>query len=163
MSNDKTIQFQHFRWFKDITIILSPLPPFQIEAEVVEQDTALVLEPTFEVAYPNESAEELINQAFEIPPITPGSVVVRGNFPLKLVAIVHDFDEEPNWKEEWIVKALYSILYLSEQFQLQAIAIPLLCTRHGSLEKQRFFDILHSVIEQVVPVHLKKIWLAVPE
>jgi len=160
MSNDNMIQFQHFKWFKPMVITLSSLPTFQIEAEVVEQDTALVLEPTDEVAYPNDSTEELIRQAIETPPITPGSVIVRGTSPLQLLAIVHDFDQEPSWQEEWLVKALYGILYQSEQLQLSAIAIPSLCTRHGSLEKQRFFDILHSVIEQVAPIHLTKIWVA---
>ena len=152
--------------FNHVQVVTSPenIPPFdvEIEAYVYEQDTALVLGPTYKVEYPSESIEQLIEQALETPPLIPGSVLVRGQYPFQLLAIIHDLDHEPTWQEEWIVTALHSILRQSEMHQLQSIAMPLLGTVHGSLQKERFWVLLRSVIEQASPVYLKQIWIVVP-
>ncbi|EDN72294.1 conserved hypothetical protein [Beggiatoa sp. SS] len=100
---------------KPIQIITSPQsrPPFQVDAWVYEQDTALLLCAADEIKYPSESAEQLIEQAVEMSPLIPGSVLVRGYCPLELLAIVHDLDQEPSWREEWILKALHGIMQAS--------------------------------------------------
>jgi hypothetical protein len=161
----RLLQTLNFSGFKNLQIVASPenMPPFEIKAQAFEQDTTLVLGPSLEMTYPTESTEQLINQALERPPLTLGSVLVRGHSPIQLLAIVHDLDNEPSWKEEWIVKALYGILRATEKRQLQAIALPLLGTVHGSLTQERFLVLLRSVIEQASPVHLKQIWLVLPD
>ncbi len=148
---------------KPIQIITSPQsrPPFQVDAWVYEQDTALVLGTADEIKYPSESAEQLIEQAVEMSPLIPGSVLVRGYCPLELLAIVHDLDQEPSWREEWIVKALHGIMQASEQHHCEAIAMPLLGTLHGALKIPRFFELLFSVREQMSCVHLKRLWLVI--
>ena len=150
--------------FRDIQIIVSPenQPPFQIEAQVVEQDTARVLDAGHQMIYPSESTEQLITQAVETPALTPGSVLVTGDSPLQFLAIVHDFDQEPSCREKWIIEALRGIWRESEQRQLQSIAMPLLGTWHGHLKVERFFELLHLVIEPVPTVYLKRLWLVVP-
>ena len=164
MSNEKKFDCQNFRGFKNIQIIVLPenIPPFSVDAKVFEQDTALILGTANEIKYPMEDIERLINQALEIPPFTPGSILVREQTPLQLLAIIHDLDKEPTWQEEWIIQALHNILRECEHRQLQSIAMPLLGNLHGSLKKQRFFELLHSLIEQTSPVYLKQIWLYGP-
>lgn len=150
--------------FRDIQLIISPgnPPPFQIEAQVIEQDTARVLDATHPVSYPSESTEQLITQAVETPALTPGSVLVTSDSPLQFLAVVHDFDQEPSCREKWILEALRGIWRESEQRQLQSIVMPLLGTWHGHLKIERFFELLHRVVEPVPTVHLKRLWLVVP-
>jgi len=148
---------------KPIQIITSPQnrPPFQVDAWVYEQDTALLLGAPDEIKYPSESAEQLIEQAVDSSPLIPGTVLVRGYCPLELLAIVHDLDQEPSWREEWILKALHGIVQLSEQHHCEAIGMPLLGTLHGTLKSARFFELLLSVREQSSFVYLKRLWLVV--
>jgi hypothetical protein len=146
---------------KPIQIITSPQshPPFQVDAWVYEQDTALLLDAASEIKSPSETTAQLIEQAVEQSPLIPGSVLVRGYCPLELLAIVHDFDQEPSWQEEWILKALHRIMQLSEQHCCEGIGMPMLGTLHGSLNSQRFLELLLSVREQNALVYLKRLWL----
>jgi hypothetical protein len=161
MLNDHFSRFQYLQWFTNIQIILAleNSPPFDVEAFVYEQDTALVLGQTREIKEPVESTEKLIHQAIEMQPLIPGRVLVKGQFPIQLLAIIHDLDQEPSWQEEWIVQALHNIVQISEQRQLQSIGMPLLGTVHGNLSTSRSLALLRKVIEQVSPNHLKRLWL----
>ncbi|EDN68602.1 conserved hypothetical protein [Beggiatoa sp. PS] len=164
MLNDHLSRFLYLRWFTDIQIILASenSPPFDVEAFVYEQDTALILGQTHEIKKPVESTENLMNQALEMQPLTPGHVLVKGKFPVQLLAIIHDFDQEPSWREEWIEQAFHNIVQISEQHQLQSIGMPLLGTVHGNLSIHRSLTLLRSVIEQISPTYLKRLWLITP-
>jgi hypothetical protein len=163
MPNAHSKRFKYLQWITNIQLVVAPenTPPFDVQAFVYEQDTTLVLKPTREIKEPAENSETLINQALEMQPLTPGSVLVQGQFPIQLFAIVHDLDQEPTWQEEWIVQALHNILHESEQRQFQSMGIPFLGTVHGSLSKQRFLMLLRSVLEKSALVHLKRLWLIV--
>ncbi len=137
-------------------IIVSPKPPFEIQAIAYEQDTALVLGAT-EIKEPSETTTELINQAKKIPDKIPGSVLVKEDSPIQFLAIVHDLDQKPTWTEEWVIKALEGILRESEQRFLHAIATQPLGAVHGTLTQQRFLVLLRSLIGQTV--YLKRIWV----
>ena len=95
-------------------------------------------------------------------PLTPGSVIPTGKHPLRLLAIVHDLDREPSWKEEWITGALDGIFREAESRKLRSIALPMLGTIHGSLEKQRFLVLLREALERSSPKHLARLWLMAP-
>jgi hypothetical protein len=95
-------------------------------------------------------------------PLTPGNVIPRGEQPLRLLAIVHDLDREPSWKEEWITGALDGIFREVETRKLRSIALPMLGTVQGSLEKQRFLVLLREALERSSPKHLTQLWLMVP-
>jgi hypothetical protein len=120
---------------------------FLVDAVVIEDDTHLVLgaDPV-----PRETREEpgqlLENARASIQPV-PGTLVVRtlvvrGGHPARLHAIVHDLDEEPSWREEWVVSALHEVLREVGTRGLRSISLPLLGGVHGSLAPGRFAELL---------------------
>lgn len=137
-------------------------PPFPVEAVAAEEDTFLVLSADPEVRRPKEDPQQLMAEAFETCPAALGSVIVKGKDPLRLLAIIHDLNQEPSWKEEWIAGALDGIFREAESRKLRSIALPLLGTLHGSLEKQRFVVLLREAMERQPPNHLTHLWLVVP-
>jgi len=147
-----------------IQIFVGPenMAPYPVDAWAAEEDTYTVLSADPEVQAINGDPEKVMAEAFRTQPAAPGSLLVRGKKPLQLLAIVHDLNEEPSWKEEWVASALDKIFHEAERRKLQAIALPLLGTLHGSLEKQRFIVLLREALERTSPTHLVRLWLVVP-
>ena len=147
-----------------LRIVAAPddTPPFKVDAVAAEEDTFLVLSADPQVRDPKEPLMRVMTRVIETHPEAPGSVLVKGKCPLRLLAIVHDLNEDPSWREEWIASALDGIFREAESRKLRSIALPLLGTLHGSLEKQRFVVLLRCALERMSPNHLKRLWLAVP-
>ena len=139
-------------------------PQFKVDAMVAEEDTFLVLSADPVVKEPRESLEVMIEQANEIRPEAPGSVLVRRrrNSPLEFLAIVHDLDLEPSWKEEWISSALDKVFREAAVRKVRSIALPLLGTAHGYLAVERAGRILGNALRKGSPVSLQRIWLILP-
>ncbi|MGD2126295.1 MAG: hypothetical protein PVG99_09460 [Desulfobacteraceae bacterium] len=137
-------------------------PPFKVEAFAFEEDTFLVLSTNTRVRDPKARLPRIMTRLIDMQPEIPGTVLVRGKRPLRFLAIVHDLNQEPTWKEEWIERALDGLFQEAENRELHAIAIPLLGTRHGSLEKARFVVLLQRALERMSFNHLKRLWLIVP-
>jgi hypothetical protein len=144
-----------------------PAPPgatlvFLVEAQVIEDDTHLVLgaEPQ-----PRETHEEpgqlLENARASIGP-APGTLVVRGGHPLRLHAIIHDLDEEPTWREEWVASALREVLREVEARELRSMSLPLLGCVHGSLSPARFVELLRDALANAPLGRLDEVWVTVP-
>jgi hypothetical protein len=127
-----------------------------------EEDTYLVLSADSEVQETHEDPERLMTELLKTSPLSPGNVILTGKHPLRLLAIVHDLDREPSWKEEWVTGALDGIFREAESRKLRSIALPMLGTVHGSLEKQRFLVLLREALERSSPKHLTQLWLMVP-
>ena len=136
-------------------------PPFSPDALAVEEDTWLVLSCTPEARASHEEREAVVALG-HTEPATPGQVLVKGHSPLRFLAIIHDLDQEPTWREVGIEDALEAIFKESESRQLQSLALPLLGTVHGSLEHHRFAALLQRVMERTLPTHLQHLWLVVP-
>jgi len=147
-----------------IRIVAAPKdsPPFQVDAVAAEEDTFIVLSADPVVREPKEHPIRLMTRVIETRPEKPGSVLVKGKRPLRLLAIVHDLNQEPSWREEWIASALDGIFREAEDRRLRSIALPLIGTLHGSLEKQRFAVLLRYALERTSPRHLKRLWLVIP-
>jgi hypothetical protein len=137
------------------------LPP-NVDALVVEEDTYLVLGSDLEIQESEEDLEELMSQAIEDTPQTPGSVLVKERNPFRFLAIIHDLNQEPTWKEEWIAGALNRVFRLTERHRIKSLALPVLGTVHGSLEKKRFLALLHRAMDQASLTLLKELRLIVP-
>ncbi len=150
--------------FESIDIVAAPkdTPPFSIDAVVVEEDTFLVLSADPEVRDPHMHLVQIMTKVINTLPEKPGNVLVKGKHPLLLFAIVHDFNQEPSCREKWIECALNEIFRVTESRDLKSIALPLLGTLHGSLEKQRFIVLLQHALKRISAHHLKRIWLIVP-
>ena len=147
-----------------IQIFVGPgnMAPYPVEAWAAEEDTYLVLSADTEVVESNEDVEQVMAQVLSSSPIAPGSVIVKGGFPLRLLAIVHDLNQEPSWNEEWIASALDGILRETESRKIQSLALPLLGTLHGALGRERFLALLREALERRPPRHLMRLWLVVP-
>jgi hypothetical protein len=147
-----------------VQIFVGPgnMAPYPVDAWAAEEDTYLVLSADPEVAEVDEDPERVMAEVLATRPAEPGTVIVKGACPLRLLAVVHDLNEEPSWKEEWVVKALHGIFQEADKRRVRSLALPLLGTLHGSLEKQRFLVLLREVVERRPPRHLTRLWLVVP-
>jgi hypothetical protein len=148
-----------------LDVVLSPEkePPFKVDAVTAEEDTFLVMSADRTVRDPKEPLMKVMTRVINTRPKTPGSVFVQGTTPLRLLAVVHDLNEDPSWKEAWITRALVGIFCEAEIRKLRSIAVPFLGTLHGSLDKERFLVLLRSTIERISLHHLKRLWLVVPD
>ena len=139
-------------------------PPFKLDALVAEEDTFLVLSADPVVKEPRESLETMIGKIEEIRPEVPGSILVRRrrNCPLGFLAIVHDLDLVPSWKEKWISSALDGVFREAAARKVRSIALPLLGTTHSSLEPERAATLLGDALHQGLTEDLQRIWLILP-
>ena len=137
------------------------MSPFPVDAVALEEDTFLVMSADPKVRDPQKSLMRIMTEVIETRPEIPGSVLVRGERPLRFLAIVHDLNEEPTWREEWIESTLDKIFHEAENRRLRSIALPLLGTIHGSLEKERFVVLLQRALKRNAVNYPERIWLVV--
>jgi hypothetical protein len=148
-----------------VHVVMAPREqaPFAIDAMVVEEDTYLVLSADPRVGEPHpEHPIRVMTSLLEVEPKEPGTILVRDRVPLELAAIVHDLDEEPSWREEWIVAALDYALAEAEKRRFHSIGLEMLGTIHGRLERPRFLQILRQALQRADPHQLERIWLIPP-
>ena len=79
-------------------------PPFKVDALAVEEDTFLVMSADRKVHDTREPLIRIMTRVIETQPKDPGSVFVKGGSPLRFLAIVHDLNEEPTWREEMLLR-----------------------------------------------------------
>ena len=137
-------------------------PPFPVEAVVFEEDTFLVLSADWKKIESEDHPVVILTEAFGMDPEKPGRVVVYEGSPLRFLAVIHDLDQEPSWREEWVGEALENIFQEVERRRLQSIALPFLGTQHGSLEKSRFLGLLRDFLKRSRFSHPLRIWLVMP-
>jgi hypothetical protein len=150
--------------FASLNVVAAPetSPPFKVDAIAYEEDTWLMMSAEPQFAEPPEHPVRLMTDLIQAQPRPPGSVVVRGKSPLQFLAIVHDVNQDPTWREQWVEACLKNIFKESEQRKLQAIGLPLLGTKHGRLEIKRFIFLLRGVLNRIDFKHLKHLWLVSP-
>jgi hypothetical protein len=137
-------------------------PPFDVDAVAYEEDTYLVLSADPTVREPKDHPVKIMTKLIETTPETPGTVLVRGQHPLRFLAIIHDLNQDPTWREEWITSALSGIFKEAETRELTSVAIPMLGCLHGTLDGRRFFGLLRIAVARSKQRHLKRIWLITP-
>jgi hypothetical protein len=152
-------------FFRTLRIVAAPKdrPPFKVGAMAFEEDTFLVMSAEPIVRAPKESLMRVMTRVIETRPETPGTVLVRGKRPLRLLAVVHDLNQEPSWREKWVADCLEKILAEAESRKLKSIALPFLGTLHGRLERGRFLELLGDALSQSALTHLERLWLVVPD
>jgi len=137
-------------------------PPFPVEAVVFEEDTFLVLSADWKKIESEDHPVVILTEAFGMEPEEPGRVLVYEGSPLRFLAVVHDLDRAPSWREEWVRKALENTFQEVEGRGIQSMALPFLGTKHGSLEKRRFVSLLVDFLKKNPFSHPLQIWLAIP-
>lgn len=147
-----------------VELIIAPpeLPPFKVDAIVEEQDTNLLLGIAPYISEPYESYEKLVSQMISQQPRLPGEVIVKGNHPMRFLAVIHDLELKPTWKEEWIANALGQIVKESENNSIKTIAMPVLGSIYGSLDYENFIALFRSALPIENFSYPEKIWLIVP-
>ena len=133
--------------------------PFHIDAVVFEEDTWLVMSADPKVFQPEIHPIRLMTELIEARPEIPGRVLTRQGRPMRFLAIVHDFNMDPTWREEWISQTLGEVFTQSEKRKMKALGIPLLCTRHGRLDQDRFLLLLARAVENTIFEYLRRLWL----
>jgi len=138
-------------------------PPFPVEAFVFEEDTFLVMSADPAPRDPKVPMVKIMSGLIETQPRTPGAVVLQGQTPLRILAVVHDFNQEPSWKPEWVESALHHAFQVSRKLRIHSLATPLLGTVYGSLEKKRFLEMLVRTLQGARLDYLSLLWLVVSE
>lgn len=148
-----------------VHVVVAPeqAPPFPVDAVAVEEDTHLLLGSDGVIEEPEEAFEELVAAAGKTPAKTPGSVLVRKAEPLQFLAIVHDIDCQPTWREEWIASAINGVIEEAEWRRLESLALPLIGTRHGNVGMRRVALWLGRCLSRTSFRYLKRIWIIAPE
>jgi hypothetical protein len=136
--------------------------PFPVDAAAFEEDTFLVLSAETSVREPKGPLVRVMTKVIETHPETPGSVLVKDNHPVRLLVVVHDLNQEPTWKEEWVQKALAGIFQEVELRGITSLALPFIGTLYGTLGKERFLRLLRALLQDMEFKHLGKLWLIVP-
>lgn len=140
------------------------LPPFPVEAFVIEQDRDLLLDPDPILREPKGSLKEQIRAAKQAKPKEAGSVIVAGeSIPYTFLAIVHDFSAEPSWREGWVAQAFEAVLHEANALRLNSIGLPLLGSVHGKVAPSRAVELLRESLDRVRPGSLKNLWLLSPK
>lgn len=146
-----------------VTVAPPTAPPFPVAAAVLEEDSWQVMSARPELATPAEHPVRLLTRLWAAEPQPAGSVVLREGTPLRLLAIVHDFGQEPSCHPQWVAAALAEILRIAEQRALRSLSLPLLGVRHGRLAAADFVELLKVAVRESTPRQLHRIWLVVPE
>jgi hypothetical protein len=138
-------------------------PPFPVAAVALEEDTNLLLSVPPVIRAPAESFGELVQDMASFQSFEPGTVVVQDGSPLRLLAIIHDIEREPTWKEGWVKHALFGLLEEIERRRLDSLCLPVLGSLHGEMATARFARLLRRALEKRPPARLRRIWALVPE
>ena len=147
-----------------VHVVVAPkhAPPFAVDALVVEEDTHLLLSSDGDIEEPEEDIGKLVALASERLPNTPGSILVRKTKPLQFLAIVHDIDCQPTWREEWIASAINGVIEEAEWRHLESVGMPLIGTRHGNVEIRRVALWLGRCLSRTSFRYLKRVWVIAP-
>jgi len=148
--------------FVHVVVAPDSLPPFTVAAEVIEQDTARVLDEDMILLEPDESLGHLVREMVTEPMPAPGSVLASGAHPLQIQAIIHDLDKEPSWCEVGIREAWRGIVSCCEEHAIDTLALPLLGTRLRSMDRRQSVRLLRELILGSRPACLQRIWLRCP-
>jgi len=142
-------------------------PPFDVAAVVAEEDTWLALSADPSVVHPPGHPVRVMTEVWNAKPATPGTVTIRSGNPLQLLAVVHDLNVEPSWRNEWVEAALGGVFSALDKRRLAAVALPFIGTRHGRLPEPTFVGLLRAAlarhVEQVAEhgaeLFPQRIWL----
>lgn len=147
------------------TVVEAPenTPPFHVQAIALEEDTSLVLSAdTQTIRDPAEHPIRIMTELYEEPAREPGSVVVKGTAPYRFLAMVHDFDQEPSFREAWVRSALSEILVQCRTREVLTLKLEPLGVAHGGLALAGFRELLYTLLNETRSGCLQRIWLVTP-
>ena len=126
----------------DITLRSDLKAPFDFQALVIEEDTARVLSADTSIRIYDEHPVRLMTSLLDQKPESPGTIVTRGTSPYYFYAIVHDFDQYPSFKEDWVSSAINLALEKCAELRIQSLAMQVLGSTYGTQSESWFIDLL---------------------
>ncbi len=127
-------------------------PPFPVELIVLEEDRWLVLSTDNRIRPVRQPVEVLIEDMQQDVPPDRGTVLVRGN---RLLAIVHDLDQQPSTTPDIVRASLNRVFEYCEQHGVRTIAMQMIGHHHGHLTRADFIQLLGGIDKGSV----NRIWL----
>lgn len=148
----------------DVTLVAAPRthPPFTCQAMVEEQDTYLLMAEQTTLKDPGKPAWYLANTLQQQEACQPGSVIIKSHAPIRLLAVVHNIDQEPTCHPAHISKAYQSLLQILQEKEISSVGLPLLGTVHGKLLITEAIALLADCVQAGLPESLQRIWLILP-
>jgi len=137
-------------------------PPFTPAAVAAEEDTWQVLSADPRLRPPGEHPVRVMTGLLDAAPLAPGSVLLRAGVPLKLLAVVYDFDQAPCCRPEWVAACYAALFHTVAERRLHSLALPLLGLRHGRLSVAAAGDLLLAALAKAPRGRLTHLWLVVP-
>ena len=128
-----------------------------------EQDTALILSKPKKIPVTDDKpgwflANKLESQTL----LEPGSVLIRDGQTMRMLAIVHDLEQQPSWRSAWIAQALDNVFNISRSYGITSIQLPVLGAEYGRFNIHDFLHLLVNTIKKHQGI-FEKIWLVVPD
>ena len=130
-----------------------------VEAFVFEEDTGLVLSADSKLSGYDEHPIRLMTSLLDMQTQAPGSVLVKGENPYRMFAIVHDLDREQSCQESFVLAALKRTLILCDELEISTVGMQMLGSRHGPYSEEWFQARLAHVLEENPPKSLVEILL----
>ena len=129
-------------------IVVAPYhsPPFPVQGLVLEEDTWFALSSSPEFDEPAEHPIRVLTDAWEAEPAELGSVHIRGGYPFRILAVVHDLSREPSWKIDWIELALRRSLEVARDQGFEAVGVEPLGGVHGRFPVAEFDPLLQRIV-----------------
>jgi hypothetical protein len=134
-------------------------PPFPVEAMILEEDTYLVLSAGTRIPEEAEHPIRVMTALWEAKPRAPGSVVVRPGLRTELLAVVHDLDADPTWREAWVEASLEAALAEVGRRQVVSLGTEALGSVHGRMKAERFRRLLREALVRGKPERLERVWV----
>ncbi len=151
--------------FQSVRIVAAPedRPPFPVDAVAFEEDTNLLMCPRAELRAPEESFSTLLTDIAAFKPLKPGTVIAQGEAPLRLLAIVHDIEQTPTWRESWVKQAVAALLAEADEHAIEALCVPVLGSIHGAMTTTQFAALFRQALEEQAPKKLLRVWVIVSD
>jgi len=136
-------------------IIVKPrgVSPFEVELVVFEEDTYMLLSAGNFARDTRRDTGELIHEMEEFTPPAPGELLVKGN---RAYAIVHDLEQEPSCRPEWVDAALDALMVHCRRKGIRSLAIQPLGCVHGTGTVD---DFSARVRRRALDSEIERIWI----
>ncbi len=147
--------------YGNLRIVSAPAeaPPFAVDAMAYEEDTYLIMSAQPESTPQDIHPVKLMAELARLKPETPGTVVVRGKNPFRFLAVVHNVDNVPTWRKEWIEKALGALFKEARVRKIAALGLPVLGAQYGTLKIVSFAKLLAKALQRARLEILNRIWV----
>lgn len=117
------------------------------DAWVFEEDTYRVLSADPRVRDPQSHPIRIMTGLHDQQPEPAGTVLLTTGHPHRMLAVVHDLDQQPSSREQWVACALKEIIGHCQSLEIETLATHALGCHFGSGSEQTFQRLLEAALE----------------